>query len=189
MCPGVCWSQQYWTGREVLRSGFCCGVRHWRAHTREPCGNPMCVEYVIIWFKWLGKTFLMVVRLMECHCGRSIAFAFAWCPYTHTLSHPSLKDHLLGLVYAQPGIFEKHHIKPPACVSGVGCSSGAQLFQMRTIEGGWLEWSPGFMCAAVLNPNRSLGAGNTSLVQLRSCFSIQNEVLEGKTLPPFVLFS
>lgn len=33
------------------------------------------------------------------------------------------------------------------------------------------------------------GAGNTSVVQARSCFNIQNKALEGKALPPFVLCS
>lgn len=57
----VCWSQQYWTGRELLRS---CGARHWRALTREPHGDSGCAEYVV--------------------CDLNAALACMLCLYTHT---------------------------------------------------------------------------------------------------------
>lgn len=100
--------------------------------------------------------------------------------YTHT---PPLKDQLLGLVYAQLGIFGKQHKKPAAHLKSKLQQWCETVLLLCTAEGGW------YVRAAVLNPNRSLGAGDASLVQVRSCFNIQNKVLWGKVLPPFVLCS
>lgn len=96
------------------------------------------------------------------HCGRSSACIHAVSVYLHpSLSKTSfwVSCHLWKTLYEVPA-----HL-------WVGCSSDVKLFLMWATEAGWVG---GLL--AVLNPGRSLGSGNASLVQARSCFHIKNSV-------------
>lgn len=150
----------------------------------SPLGIPACAEYVTKWFKQLGRIFLMFVKLTEwSHCARS-AFACMLSVYTH--SPLSQKPALVSRVCTAWHLWKTPY-KIPAHL-WIGCSSDVKVFLVWAAEAGWVGGSPACVYPAVLNPADPWAQAMPAQCRPGAAF-IQKIVLEGKTLPPFVLCS